>query len=705
MASILNIKGTNNTEIKSLSTKLSFKIGEIFSAKVENIDPQSSVVLLKMLDGWQFAAKLQVPLQVIPEGMLMFKVEGMQDGKLEIKIVNNGDEAETPVEIDGFNSEDNILLKNMLKHNMPLSRENVSEIKTLINFRNRLSQDSEAENSFIGKYIQSKGIQLESESGKNIEEKLKDFFSEFKNVSDEEMLVFKENGIEFNSENIRSFNRLFKEDQVLFREVTGGAEQLSVLQDKDNDIKTISSQGESVSPKEIEEFITEYTKSSQDSKTESDIINRYLGDKGIDPEGDSGKKIIGELKNIITSFKNITDEPHQSNVQNIWSDESKLVTISYEGEKVTPKELQSVNTEYIKILQNPKVESDIINRYLGNKGIDPESIIGKEVIRELKNFIASYKNGNEEKAAVYKEKVMDDYSPKSTNLRISLKTGEKFFAQMESVDEQDSTVILKMQNEERVSVKLETPLKNVSGKLQQFRVEDVQNDMPEVIVIDSETEGNADFTSHNIKDFNKFINDNQELFKKVNGGITKKISLLGKENNSELSQEVKEQISDKAALMKEVIKEVMLKGSSLLNNGLNDFKVLNTVSNQYYYMDIPLDIDNGQYGCKLIIKDDRSKGKKLDSKNIKLSVSISTMNLGVVDSYIKVKDNILNINMKCNEQWVKIFDKNKEQLLSILRDFNYNPSLKVEKIVNCANIVNTRDFFEDNDLVSINVRV
>jgi hypothetical protein len=122
-------------------------------------------------------------------------------------------------------------------------------------------------------------------------------------------------------------------------------------------------------------------------------------------------------------------------------------------------------------------------------------------------------------------------------------------------------------------------------------------------------------------------------------------------------------------------------------------------------MDVPLNISEREYECKLLVKDDRQRGKKIDSENMKMIVSVKTINMGKVDAYIKVYNKNLNINIKCEEPWVKLFEKEKKLLVDLLEAMNYNVSCKVEKKVDEVNLITTRSFFQDNTIGSINIMV
>jgi hypothetical protein len=63
----------------------------------------------------------------------------------------------------------------MLTHNIPLTKDNISNIKTLLDFMNKIQSNPEEKSDFIEKYLASKNISLESSEGKFIIENLKIF--------------------------------------------------------------------------------------------------------------------------------------------------------------------------------------------------------------------------------------------------------------------------------------------------------------------------------------------------------------------------------------------------------------------------------------------------------------------------------------------------------------------------------------------------
>ena len=138
---------------------------------------------------------------------------------------------------------------------------------------------------------------------------------------------------------------------------------------------------------------------------------------------------------------------------------------------------------------------------------------------------------------------------------------------------------------------------------------------------------------------------------------------------------------------------------------MNNFKIFNTISNEYYYMDIPMKVNEGEYQCKLIIKDEREKGKKIDSKNVKIATSVKTVNMGVVDAFISVNNRNMNVDIKCGRNWIKVLDSGKDRVLNALSNTGYNVYIKVEEKKEELNLISCREFFDDKNIGAINVRV
>lgn len=549
MAGIWNINSAYNVNSKRIHKKLSFELGEKITARIINLDKVSSEAILKLLDGWQFSANIKEPINFTPNGLVKFEVDGYEDGKLVLKLLNSDGEGETQnlledvLEEQGIKvkKEDYALLEKMLKSKMPLTKENISKIKTLLDFQNKILQDSSEEDSFILKYCSNKGIDINSEKGQSIKDTLKGFFAEFKNLSSEDLFALIENNIKLTKENIRSFNKIVKEPMSLYNEIM----------DLENGLE--NEKNSRIDFKEIEQEIKEET-------------GMKAGENNIEGTLKSTENNSSKRNSYIQKAYNLND--------------SKEI----DGKEILKKLLDIDSTEEI----DKNLKSEALEEGAEGKN---QVIINKESEEKLNNSL-------QKNEAIKKE-----------------------------------------------------------GEVMEFQEENLG-------------------TSYKIK---------EEIKEKTN------------EMRNLIKQALNENNSEKPELFTKIVQTLQSK--------MNDFKVFNSISDQYYYLDMPLNISEREYPCKLIIKDERNKGKKIDSSNVKLVASVNTINMGVIDAYIKVLNKNINIDIKCEKDWIKALELGKEGIINKLNNMGYVSNVKVDEKIVAANIVECRDFFEDNEFTRINLKV
>ncbi|BDR65938.1 hypothetical protein N072000002_01690 [Clostridium tetani] len=508
MAGILNVNDAYNINLKRITNKLSFQIGEVFLARVMSLGEENEDILLRLLDGWQFPAQLKEHLDFQPTGLIRFKVEGFKDGKLQLMILDSRDPEEKLKEdsIEGALRKENIdldkkdytLLEKMVKHNMPLTKENISNIKNLTEMINRFSKNGEEANSFIEKYIESRNISIDSKEGEFIKNTLKGFFKELSTLGEDDILTMLENGLDITEDNIKSFNSLCKESS-LYNKLRG----------------------------------------LEDILKESKVLSQNIQD---------GKEI---LKNNTNLEQNTLEKKVISDNISKDTSESKDKIIDNKNEFIGEKEITNIKEKEIETLSK------------GNT---------KKIIEDGKNTL---------------------------------------YRKEEIVKEQINS-----------------------------KIEDMKSILKDLL--DSKTHYR--------------LNDHEKLF-------------------------------------------------GLMKQELNDFKVFNTLSNQYYYLDLPVNVNKDEYECKLIIKDERKKGKKIDKQNVKIATSIKTINMGIVDAFIGINKNVINVDIKAEELWINILKFKKQQLLNALEDKGYNVYMNVSKKEEDFNLSNCSDFFEDKNINAIDLKV
>lgn len=569
MNRIWNSNYNDNFNVRRTPSKDNFKIGEmVYGRVVKSIDVNEAII--KLINGLELHAQLEGldgGITELDKGLVKFIVESFNDNKVQLKIFrspeekskNINDEILRFIASEGLNEEDTNILEAMLKFEMTLTKENIRDIKSLVQFKDRITTDSNEISNFVDKYLDSKSIDSNSVEGKNIKEKLTEFFKAFSTLDMEDILLFLENDIDFSKDTIDSYKNMFS-----------GSYEIDNTDSKFNS-------------KDLEKVDI--------NKNINDVIN----------------KIKGEVEKL---------------------------------DVVTPKYIEEKNTlEKSNVTVKADYEVNIDTKY----SVLYKSI-NKDLTKELINSLLKGKNVN--------------VSGRDLDIINNILNNDK--------------------NKSMDKANFEKLLSNLVGKG----------------IILSEKE---------------YI----DLFEMVKG----------KENttqNSEVEsfklpkEVIKETISSKVEEGKQVIKNVLellsdgLDSSELLGlikNNISDIKLFNKLSDQYYYVDVPLNFNEKEYPCKVIIKDKRKEGKSIDSKNVKLVLTLKTYNFGVIDSYVQVLNKNINIKLSCNEQYMKIFEISKSKLERVMGSIGFIAKVDIEKKQEEVSLTTCREFFGDNNVAGIDIKV
>ncbi|MBV4432181.1 hypothetical protein KM803_12710 [Clostridium tyrobutyricum] len=674
MAGIWNVNSVYNVNNKKISTKLFFDIGEKFSAKVVKTEDGSGNILLKRSDGWQFPASVENPEKISENEMMKFEVSGFEDGKIKLKVVNEeiGNQNPSKDAIELFIKEkfmnltekDYGVIREMLTHNIPLTKDNISNIKTLLDFMNKIQSNPEEKSDFIEKYLASKNISLESSEGKFIIENLKIFFEQLSTLSNKDVLTFIENNIDLNSENIKSFNNIFKNDSSIYREIENLSQKLNMTVVENN--MDLNSEGTNVinqiigNTKDKQEIISILT---NDPGQRKQLIEDYLSLKNIPEDSAKGKFITSNLSKLtdgelITFVKNnVGLNSRDTNVIN------QIISDTKDKQKV------------INILaKDPIQRENLIKEYLSVQNIPENSAKGQSIISNLSKL-------NDEELVTFIKNNID------LNIKLdNTKDIEKIINELKNNPQERENFISKYLSDNDIA------LESDKGKLVVSSYRNLLNGI----------DGTVD---ENIEKLNiiKDILNNIELKNKSQTAIQ------GSINNTE--NIIKDQINSKTQEMINIIKNMISDGklpiankNSIINSVINDFKIFNTVSNSYYYMDVPLKIQNNDYNFKMMIRDERKKGKKIDTTNVKIATSISTENMGIVDAYLSVKNKNMNVNIESIGLWSKILAKGNKKIVESLSELGYNINVEFNEKKEDINISTCREFFQDSELGVINTR-
>ena len=694
-----NSYNVNNSN-KKISSKLTFDVGEKFSGKIIKND-SGNEVSIKLTDGWEFPAEVEGNLNSLEKGFHRFEVEGFKDGKLKLKLINKDNEKSSGtknelnniISKEGLSKKDIPLLEAMLKHDIPLTTENIKVVKGLIQFNDKVNGNPKEIEKFISKYLESKGIDENSSKGEIISKKLEEFLNVFKSLSKDEVLLFLENNIEFTEENIESYNKLFKENGKVsniinemkseLQLVKTGMEKESGLSNSSNinlgENKNLESSKIEL-PKDISNLSKEELKAAieiiKNNGSKTEISNNKLVAKLYEKNdvaqnkismlsvlkslmGGSENQLNIELKDLINNRRTEFTTKEFDKVYNIINkiDDDTFVTML----KNSISESKSPDISFDNYVNKRTNESKFGNTNLSFNKVELENVLSKAI---GKNVILTEEEFTRIKDIInLKVLNSDNLSNISQNGVLS--------------EELEREVLFKdgTQNNKNESLS-----KNINEIIEKTTQDSLNN--KGITNLESDSTGV-------LRDLIRDKLSTQEIVKNV---ITSK-----GEEGKEVIRAILESIKNESEISGKIL--------DVIKNNISDIKLFNKISQEYYYLDIPVNIKDQEYPCKLILKDNRKGGKKIDSTNVKMVVTVKTGSLGVVDGYIKVLEKKINIDLKCEDSFVKILDLGKEKLASNIRELGFNISINVSKREEEVSLTNCREFFNENNRANIDIKV
>ncbi|WP_027631658.1 hypothetical protein [Clostridium hydrogeniformans] len=604
----------NDIELRKTKNDLSsMKIGQVVSAKViEKLGDRD--VILRLQEGWNFRGELSEDVVDLKGEYYKFKVEGFEDGKLKLKLLNGQErlpEASTEsiedlIIASGFSKEDGEIIKSLLKHNIPITKDNIEYLKSIIKFKddyNKLGKDSVQD--FINKYISAKGLKEGSEEYNFIKSTLNSGLKAVLSMNKEDILFFLENSLNINEDNLETFEKLFKNEKTLDNNIKEG---LKEGKENSSHIKNIEGS--------LEDNILESSNIELSNKENGDTIK----------EVKTGVKVLeeGDKKDNKASLNNTLDLKEEviKNIETNTLDKKDGKTLE-SSKHIEGKESKIINEEKIhKVLEKLDVKTFVGSLKEGKQ---------EEAIKELKT---SLNNLSKEEKEVVLDRIFKGISDESHG---------------------------------------KTPNKNNVSTREYTMVDEFKNIPKEEVKV--------------LKD----------ILLKIKEDINTKSSNLN---------EVKEGLKGKGEGLKELVRQV-LNGDveKIPKEFIKEVKFFNEVSKEYYYMDVPIKARDKDYGCKIIVKDKRGEGVAIDSKNMKLIVSVDAPKMGKVDGYLRVYDNNISITLKAKSPFHNAINFGKEKLCSYIRDLGYNVTVEVYEKSDDINISNCSEFFNDYRTIALNTLV
>jgi len=639
MPGIWNINNGYNVNTKKISSKLTFEVGERFTGRVV-AKGDGKDVSIRLADGWQFIAEIEENINLDDLKLIKFQVDGFENGKLKLKLVKGAGSEETTedenfreiIEKEGLSKEDIDLLKNMVKHNIALTRENINQIRGLIQFNGKMSDNPKEMEAFIQTYLQSKNIPAGSAEGQAVREMLTKFLNEFKNMTSDDILTFIENNLDFSEENIISFNKLFKGDssiEEILKKISNSLSSLEILENaSENDIETIFRN-------KIVNKEAELTKNPIDSTT-------ALASKIYNENDPMTKKI-----NVLDVLKTLAG-----------SEDSELNIV----QKNAVKESTITNTEKVELSES-----------LAKKLED------KEIVKLIKDTIGESIAANDG-PKTQAERLVESTAKHKLELLLSNIDGEK--VELTDSEFRDFTKLINDKN-----IGKEVTSENI--------VYDKNNIQPKEASIGTSKDQVATKDNFNLGKINA-----GDLFERSNI-----------DNKEAIKSEMKEKFDNVRDIVKNILAQTDLKDSgyekimNLVKSNINEIKMFNSISNEYYYLNVPITANNQEYPCKLIIKDNRKDGKKIDTTNAKMVVSVRTVNLGEIDGYLTLRDNRIDVNLKCESEFTSTLNNNKSKLSDGLSTLGLFVNISVSPKDKPVDLASCRNFFNDLTISTIDIKV
>ena len=385
-----------------------FKQGDTLKGIVVKHDAESNEVTIKLTNGMEIEAEIQGDVE-LKGGILKFEVTEFKDNTLFLKLSDNKadviqgeaskkitDEIMNFIIKEGLKKEDYNMLKAMVKYNIPLTRENITTVKSVLEFSGKMNNNPQEIKSFINTYLNSRDIVVNSREGLQIAQKLYEFFKAFSKADLQEVLLFLENNIEFTKENLDSFNKLFNSENTMEKVIDAVNEEIG---------KVIAIEEELLSENTVEQSLKQITLKNGDE---------YTG-KGKGTE--VGKTIMATLVKESSKSHSINDNIVKDIIKNhsITDDDAKEIIKLIKNDSNYVMSKETLKENILKHTGREVVLNDVEAKSL-------EAIINKEVIKDKDiNFIKSLFNNIESKQiSVAKELESNDIRENIFNISKNL---------------------------------------------------------------------------------------------------------------------------------------------------------------------------------------------------------------------------------------------------------------------------------------------
>ena len=399
-----------------------FKQGDTLKGIVVKHDAESNEVTIKLTNGMEIEAEIQGDVE-LKGGILKFEVTEFKDNTLFLKLSDNKadviqgeaskkitDEIMNFIIKEGLKKEDYNMLKAMVKYNIPLTRENITTVKSVLEFSGKMNNNPEEIKSFINTYLNSRDIVVNSREGLQVAQKLYEFFKAFSKADLQEVLLFLENNIEFTKENLDSFNKLFNSENTMEKVIDAVNEEIG---------KAIAIEDELLSENTVEQSLKQITLKNGDEYTGkgkgTEVVKTIMAT--LVKESSKSHSINDNIVKESSKSHSINDNIVKDIIKNhsITDDDAKEIIKLMKNDSNYVMSKETLKENILKHTGREVVLNDVEAKSL-------EAIINKEVIKDKDiNFIKSLFNNIESKQiSVAKELESNDIRENIFNISKNL---------------------------------------------------------------------------------------------------------------------------------------------------------------------------------------------------------------------------------------------------------------------------------------------
>jgi len=522
---------------------------------------------------------------------------------------------------------------------------------------------------------------------------------------------------------------LSKEDIDILKKMVKN--NISLTRENINEIKGLFQFNERMAsnPKEIDAFIETYLKS-----------------KDIQSNSEQGQVIQESLTKFLGKFKDMEQEDILSFVENKLDFSEENIN-SFNKLFKGGSSIEQILTKISDSLDSLEVSDDNIKNVMNNKLINKEAELTKNIFDNNISIASKAYNGND--LLTKKINVLDVLRTLAGNedseLDIVQRNPSKESGNAEKINLSNS-LIEKLDDKEVVKLIKDTIGNNLAANdapktqaenlieaAKKTKLEGILSNIEgkEVKLTDSEFKAFKELLNNKIEgkevlQENAINDENIIEAKEVSTNAVKETVVikesLGKANIEDLArgnldnkEAIKAEMKDKIENIRDIVKNLITQTDSkeagyekimnLVKANINDVKVFNSISDEYYYLNIPITADSKEYPCKLIIKDNRKDGKKIDSTNAKMVVSVKTINLGEVDGYLTMRGNKIDVKLKCESDFTSVLKNNKSKLADGLSSLGLFVNISVSAKDKPVDLVSCRNFFNDLTISTIDIKV